>query len=222
MSHVDREALILDHLGYVKHILARLVSHLPNGVDIENLESAGVLGLIEASGQFDPTRKVEFKTFAYQRIRGAILDELRRNCPLSQQMLQKISVLREAREKIQGPVILEHLAAIAEMPVEEVARCIQAARLTRPEAWNESIQTRKEQAKRQTTAPIERQEMRQVLADGIEELPETMRLAVTLHYTEDLKLKEIGEILGLSESRVSRIVNAGKERLRDYVKTRGF
>jgi RNA polymerase sigma factor for flagellar operon FliA len=195
---------------------------MPRGVDTENLESAGVLGLIEASGQFDPSRNVEFKTFAYQRIRGAILDELRRNCPLSQQMLQKIALLREAREQIQGPMTLEHLARVADMPVDDVARCLQAARLTRPETWNETVQTRKDVWQDESDHPLERQEMKHVLADGIEQLPETMRIAITLHYTEDLKLKEIGNVLGLSESRVSRIVNAAKERLRDYVKTRGF
>ena len=77
-SEFDRDQMILDHLGYVQNILTRILNQLPSGVDAGNLESAGVLGLIEAANQFDPGRNVEFRTFSYQRIRGAILDELRR------------------------------------------------------------------------------------------------------------------------------------------------
>ena len=77
-----RDDLILSHLPLVKHVIGRLVGELPPGVDVENLESAGVLGLVEAAGKFDPTRNAQFKTYAYLRIRGAIYDELRRNSPL--------------------------------------------------------------------------------------------------------------------------------------------
>ena len=96
----DRDQLVVDNLPFVRHILSKLLNQLPRGVDAENLESAGVLGLIEAASQFDASRKVEFRTFAYQRIRGAILDELRRNCPLSQQMLQRLSTLRQIRSTL--------------------------------------------------------------------------------------------------------------------------
>ena len=69
-----RDRLILEHLSYVRHILGKMLGALPDYVDNENLESAGILGLVEAAGQFDPSRGTAFTTFAYQRIRGAILD----------------------------------------------------------------------------------------------------------------------------------------------------
>ena len=213
------DELILSHLGYVRHILNRLLAQLPPRVDAENLESAGVLGLIEAARQFDADRDVEFRTLAYQRIRGAILDELRRNCPLSQQMLQRIALLRRAREQVGPGATVEQLAEASGLPVEQVTDCLTAARLTRPESWNEAVHS-------QASVPdggeqeTERAEMQQVLADGIETLPDTMRLAVSLHYLEGLKLREVGAVLGLSESRVCRIVNSARDRLKDYVRHR--
>jgi RNA polymerase sigma factor FliA len=85
----SRDQLIVDHLDFVRHVLGRIVAGLPKGIDFENLEAAGVLGLVEAAGQYDPAREVPFKTYAFPRVRGAIFDELRRNCPLPQQMLQR-------------------------------------------------------------------------------------------------------------------------------------
>ena len=218
----SRDELVLSHLGYVKHILGKLLNQLPPGVDAENLESAGVLGLIEAASQFEANRNVEFRTFSYQRIRGAILDELRRNCPLSQQMLQKIAYLRQIRSGLQGSVTIEELAFAAEMPVADVAQCLQSSRLTQPETWCDSVRVRGHIGDNENATSVEQAEMRSVLADGIEALPSQMRIAVALHYNEGLKLKEVGQVLGLSESRVSRILDAARTRLRDHAKQSGY
>lgn len=219
LTRFERDELIVDNLGYVKHILGKILAQLPRGVDGENLESAGILGLVEAAGHFDPTRKIEFRSFSYQRIRGAILDELRRNCPLSQQMLQKIAVLRQARQQIQGAVTIERLAEAADMSVEDVSECAQASRVARPRGWADSIDVHDEP---RSECPLEKHEKLEILADGIEALPDNMRMAITLHYTEGLKLKEIGAVLDLSESRVCRIVNSAKEKLTEYVRQRGY
>lgn len=218
----DRDQLIMDHLGYVNHILGKLLNQLPPGVDAQNLESAGILGLIEAAEQFDPDRKVEFRTFSYQRIRGAILDELRRNCPLSQQMLQKIAFLRQVRSRFQSSVSVEELAEAAGYTVAEVNRCRQAARLTRPESWSDSVRIRGHIGDNDSDSRMEQEEKQKVLADGIERLPEKMRIAVALHYNEGLKLKEVGQVLDLSESRVSRILDAARQKLQEYVQTQGY
>ena len=98
-----RDELILENLGFVRSILLKTVADLPEHVDRQNLESAGVLGLVEAARKFDPTRGVEFKSFAYLRIRGAILDELRRNSPLPQRMMRLISQINEACEHLACP-----------------------------------------------------------------------------------------------------------------------
>src|SRR5438876_11670053 len=83
----QRDRLILDHLPLVRHAIGRLVGRLPTGVDTENLESAGILGLVEAAHRYDAERGVKFETFAYPRIRGAMVDELRRSSCLPQQVL---------------------------------------------------------------------------------------------------------------------------------------
>ena len=124
--HADQsEQLILEHLGYVRHLLGRMVGELPAGTDVENLEAAGVLGLVEAARQFDPARGVAFTTFAYTRIRGAVIDELRRNCPLPQQVLKKWRSIREAYARLPAPVSPESLAKETGLPVDDVATCLQ-------------------------------------------------------------------------------------------------
>src|SRR5690606_6309749 len=100
------------------------VADLPDGIDLENLEAAGILGLVEAAAQFDPSREVAFTTFAYQRIRGAILDELRRNCPLSRKMLKRWEVIREAYARLEAPVSPEQLAEATGLSVEDVLECL--------------------------------------------------------------------------------------------------
>src|SRR5438132_5689067 len=91
-----RDALIMAHLPLVRHTLSRLIVHLPPGVDVENLEAAGTLGLVEAASKFDPERGVKFETFAVWRIRGAVFDELRRNCPFPQHLLERMAQVRQA------------------------------------------------------------------------------------------------------------------------------
>ncbi len=137
-------------------------------------------------------------------------------------MLQKISHLRRVRSSIQGSVTIEELAVAADMQVEEVANCLQGARLTQPESWCDSVRVRGHIGDNEESSTVEQEEMKSVLADGIESLPDQMRNALALHYNEGLKLKEVGQVLGLSESRVSRILDAARVRLRYYAKQCGY
>ena len=130
-----RDRLILEHLSYVRHILGKMLGSLPDYVDHENLESAGILGLVEAAGQYDPARGVAFTTFAYQRIRGAILDELRRNCPVPQSILQNWALIRDASTHMDPPLTPEKLASATNLTIREVEDCLAAMRLTRLENW---------------------------------------------------------------------------------------
>lgn len=213
----SRDQLIVDHLEFVRHLLGRTIAGLPAGVDIENLEAAGVLGLVEAAGQFDPSRGVPFKTYAYSRIRGAILDELRRNCPLPQHMLQKWTRIRQASSAMTTPVTSEALARSTELTVDEVEECLDAIRLTRPEEWREDLASPSVIRRIDPAEGLEREEDRDALADAIERLPRQDRLVVSMYYLDDMRLKEIGAVLGLSESRVSRILSQATFRLREYV-----
>jgi len=215
-----RDRLILEHLSYVRHILGRMLGTLPDYVDNENLESAGILGLVEAAGQFDPTRGTAFTTFAYQRIRGAILDELRRNCPVPQTILQHWALIREASMLLQPPLTSEKLADNTGLSVQEVENCLAAMRLTRPENWTDELGELPVPGDREThvDADSHRAEERRQLADAIEQLPEKMRLTVTMYYMENMRMKEIGEVLSLSESRVSRLLAAAELQLKSIVK----
>lgn len=216
--------MILDHLWLVRHIVGKLAVHLPPRTDVENLESAGTLGLVEAATKFDPGRGVQFQTFAYTRIRGAVLDELRRNCPLPQQVLEQVAKVREAYEQMPPGVTLEALAAATGLSVDEVSDCLVAMRLTRMLSWEGSpklLETEMMDRQTQPDALAEQAEEKQLLTEAIESLPPRERLVVTLYYKEDLRLKEIGEVMQLSESRVSRLLSAGLFQIGEYLRTHG-
>src|SRR5262245_37449565 len=111
----------MEHLPLVRHLVGKLVAELPTGVDIETLEAAGVLGLVEAATNYDPQREARFKTYAYLRVRGAVLDELRRNCPLPQPMLETLAKVRKAYRTLPAPVSVVALANATGLSEDEVA-----------------------------------------------------------------------------------------------------
>lgn len=204
-----RDELIVSHLPLVKHVIGRLVGELPPGVDVENLESAGVLGLVEAAGKFDPTRNAQFKTFAYLRIRGAVYDELRRNSPLPQHMLERVALVRKALRALPAPVTVDMLAAATGLSADDVADTLAADRFVKMVSWEQTAQPNG-LAPAESMAPpeaeLERWEAVQHLAEAIESLPEKERLAVTLYYREEMRLREIAQIMKLSTSRISRLI----------------
>ena len=216
----ERERLILDHLEDVRHILGRVAARLPASVDRQNLESAGVLGLVEAAGQFDPSRGVDFGAYARVRIRGAILDEMRRNCPLPQRMLKRLARVKQAYLRLDPPATTQAVAHFTGMTANEVEECLEAASVTRTEPWNEDLTVHLADRRApdgRAEHAVDITEIKRQLADAIEQLPERERLVITLYYLEDLRLKEIGETLNLSESRVSRILTRAENRLRQLV-----
>ncbi len=218
-----RDQLILEHLSMVRHLVGKLIAELPPGVDVDNLESAGVLGLVEAAHHFDPERGAQFKTYAYTRIRGAVLDELRRNCPLPQHMLQQVARVRRAYDELPPPVTADALAAATGLSAEEVADCLAAIRMTRLLSWEENgepIGTRLDDPRRPDRL-AEKAEQKALLTAALGSLDERERLIVTLYYLEDLRLKEIGQVLRLSESRISRLLSAALFHLGEYLRTHG-
>jgi len=210
MDHQRRDELILSHLPLVKHVLGRLIGELPPGVDIENLEQSGVLGLVEAAGKFDPNRNAQFKTFAFLRIRGAILDTLRQASPLPQHMLERVSRIRKAYRVLPAPVTLDALVEATGMTADEVSDALAADRFAKMVSWEQTAQpgglTPMELVE-PPHAEVERWETIQQLTEAIEALPERERLAVTLYYREDLRLREMAKVMNLSESRISRLLS---------------
>lgn len=217
------DQLVLEHLDYVRHILGKLVAQLPRGVDVENLESAGILGLVEAARQYDPSRDIAFKTYAYPRIRGAILDELRRNSPLPQKMLQRLALVRRALEQLTPPASVAQIAEQTGLSADDVEEALDALRLTKMQSYDAAVGVGgvRDHREEQPGHSLEEAELRRVLADGIERLPERERLVLTLYYLEDLRLKEIGKVLELSEARISRILSHAEFLVGQYVKAHG-
>lgn len=204
-----RDDLIVSHLPLVRHCIGRLIGTLPPGVDVDNLESAGVLGLVEAAGKFDPTRNAQFKSFAYLRVRGAILDELRRNSPLPQHMMERITAIRKAVRTLPAPASLDALVSATGLTVEEVTDALAAERFGRMVSWEQTAQPGG-LAPAESVAPpdeeVAREEEVGQLTTAIEALGPQERQAVTLYYREDLRLREIAEVMNLSVSRISRIL----------------
>ena len=217
-----KEQLILDHLGFVENLVSRFTSELPTGVDYDNLLSAGVLGLVEAVRNFDPTRGVTLTTFAYPRIRGAIFDELRRNCPIPQRILKNISHIRASVDQFDARANAAYIVEKTDLDSEMVSECLRALRLTRQESWEaqgySSIVCG--QPDDSPEARFEEAELHRILNDAINELPERERRVVQMYYLENLLLREIGDAICVSESRASRILSRAESRLREMMDRR--
>lgn len=215
----QREQLILDNLVYVRKILSTLTVNLPPNFDKENLEQAGMVGLVETAKSFDPSRGVSFRTYCYPRIRGAIVDEMRKNSPVSQQMLTHISQVKSAYEVLKSPVLPEDLARETGLTVEKIHHVLEAMRFLKPQNWNDlfcNIHTGWRTGEESPDFEMETREIKSVVANCIEKLPERERLVLSLYFVENLTLIEIGRVIDVSESRASRILAGAKFRLKEY------
>lgn len=212
----ERDTLIVAHLRLVRHVLRRCVGELPEGVDLENLEAAGVLGLVEAAQHFDPARGVPFGVFARKRIQGAVWDELRRNSPLPQQMLARIATIRRYLEQTPPPVSPEQLSDALGMSREEIGQALDAMRISRMRSWEDRETRPWDLISPHAETPLdesERKELLQAMTQAITELPEQERIVLNLYHHEDLRLREIAAAMRLSESRISRVLASAEFRL---------
>jgi RNA polymerase sigma factor FliA len=205
-------------LPIVRFIARRVHERLPQHVPIEDLYSAGVLGLLDAFGKFDPAKEVLFRTYAQFRIRGAILDslrtldwsprELRRKARTVEQAIQALTAQirrsptdTEIAQKLNIP-----LAAYQQLLGE--LKGLEIGTLHSPYAEDSEEDDLANLPSRAEDDPLFRYldaEMRQIVTKAIEELPERERMVMTLYYYEETNMKEIGLILGVHESRVSQI-----------------
>lgn len=211
-QQVSRDKLVVDHLSLVRHVLSRILATLPDGVDRENLEAAGTLGLVEAASQFDPTREVKFSTFAWKRIYGAVIDELRRNCPLPQSMLERWARVREILERTGGLAESADIAKELGLTESDVENCFAAVRLTQPETFKEGSVL--------VEQPFDfddREEQMELIVKGLQRLDERDRAILVMYYRDEMYLREIGEVLDLSESRICRLLTAAEAKLKATV-----
>lgn len=213
--------MILDNVGYVARILSTMAFKATSEEARENLNSAGVVGLVEAANSFDPSQGISFRTFAYQRIRGAIVDEMRKLSPVSQTVLNHIGQIKKIYERLEPPVLPETLAEESGLSLEQVVTCLEAMRFIKPDDWNDLSDVVHGCWRSSPTSvehEAEAEELKQMLAEAIESLPERERLVLTLYYMEELNLAEIASVFDLSESRVSRVLASARFRLQEAMR----
>lgn len=216
-----RDRLIMDNIDYVGRILSTMTIAVKDDNAKENLISAGTLGLVEAANKFDPSKGIAFRTYAYPRIRGAIVDELRSQSPLSQKMLGQIGAVRRALETVEPPATPEKLAEETGLSLDQIHATLESLRFVNPDDWQDLSDVVHGAYRSQVGTPehaVETQELIELLAGAIEDLKEQERLVMTLYFYEELNLAEIGAVMDLSESRVSRILAAAKLTVQEIIR----
>jgi RNA polymerase sigma factor for flagellar operon FliA len=226
-STIDRDRMLMEHLPIVRYLARRIHERLPQHVELDDLISAGVVGLIDAFSKFDHNKKVQFKSYAQFRIRGAILDSLRTLDWSPRELRRKGRAVEEAIRSLTqraGRVPSEQeIAREMELSLAEYQQLL--GDLKGLEIGSLHIERSEDSGDDELAyipgSPEEdplfrclKGEMKQRLADAIDELPEKERMVLTLYYYEELTMKEIGLTLGVVESRVSQIHSSAVLRLR--------
>jgi RNA polymerase sigma factor FliA len=216
-----RDRLILTYAPLVKYVAGRLGSGLPAHVDEGDLVSYGLLGLIGAIERYDPGRDIKFETYAIARIKGAIIDELRALDWVPRSVRSRAREIERAIGELESKLGIaptdEQIAQKLGITVEELEDSLtdisRSSIAALDELWSVSgdgdqvslLDTIEDTTGPRPAEARDAAEMREALADAIARLPEREKLVVTLYYYEELTLREIGEVLGVTESRVSQL-----------------
>jgi len=230
----DREGTVLRYTPLIKFIANRIAIRLPPHIDVNDLINAGVLGLMDAIEKYDPKREAQFKTYAEFRIRGAILDELRAMDWVPRSVRQKANLLEGAFAKIEqelGRAALdEEVAAELGMDLDEYQKFLsQSAGLallslddlvdpTHPEDSRSLLDHLASLDEEDPQAKLAFEELKRILGQAIDALPQRERLILSLYYHDELTMKEIGHILEVTESRVSQVHSKAIARIRARLK----
>lgn len=218
----DRDALILEHIPLLKHIAGRMSFDLPGGTDRDDIYGFGMLGLIAAADSWDVSRGLKFSTYAYTKIRGAILDELRRSDFLPRGRREKVRDLDRAVARLeQEHGVMPSPEEIAEelgITAEQVDEIMLSAKTSNETSIDEgpSVELAAMLSDPKSDDPVgsaEFEELKELLVEAITQLPDQEKTVITLYYAEELLLKEISDVLGVTESRVSQIHSRALYRL---------
>ena len=225
-GEADRNAALAQYAPLVKRIAHHLMARLPASVEVDDLIQVGMIGLLDAISRYRETQGVQFESYATQRIRGAMLDELRRNDWLPRGIRRDLRKIEDAISKLQqrlGRAPSEkELALEMRMPLAKYQQLLQEARgyqLLHYEDFSddsdENLLDRAHADERPNPLEILLDtRLRERLVGAIEELPEREKLMMGLYYEQELNLKEIGAVMGVSESRVSQLHSQAVARLR--------
>ncbi len=219
--NMDRDTLIVEYAGLIKFIAQKIAARLPANIELDDLISSGVIGLMDAIEKYDSSRDNKFKTYAEFRIRGSILDELRSQDWVPRSVREKAKVLERAYSKIEqekGRQATDEEACIElGMTTEQYHELLNEVRSVSLLSYDDlanlsnadkrSLHGGGEQGSRSATPfnEVNVASLKGLVSQAIEDLPEKQRLVLSLYYYEDLNLKEIGRVLDVTESRVSQL-----------------
>jgi RNA polymerase sigma factor for flagellar operon FliA len=226
MDQVPQQELVLKHADLVKRIAYHLVSRMPPNVEVDDLIQSGMIGLLDAAKHYSATKGANFETYAGIRIRGAMLDEVRKSdwTPRSvhRNMREMADVIRKIENAKGRDATPTDIAEGLGVTIEDYHKLVQDAASCRlfsfdQMSFNEDESSPADHARDEGPSPFEHIEdtgFRDALASAINGLPERERLVLSLYYDEDMNLREIGEVLEVSESRVCQIHGQALVRLR--------
>jgi RNA polymerase sigma factor for flagellar operon FliA len=227
-----REQLILNYSPLVKYVAGRLSINLPNTVETADLISYGIFGLIDAIEKYEPDRGIKFETYAIARIKGAILDELRAMDWVPRSVRARAREIERAYIKLENELrrVPSDAEVADEMGISEkeladiFTKLSYTSVISFDELWTSGgekddskssmLDSLKDDNAEDPVAEFEAEEVKEILAEAIEKLPEREKLVIALYYYEGLTLKEIGRVLSVTESRVSQLHTKAVLRLR--------
>jgi RNA polymerase sigma factor for flagellar operon FliA len=224
-SNIERaDNLVRQHASLVKRIAFHLMARLPASVQVDDLIQAGMIGLLEASRKYEPSKGASFDTYAGIRIRGSMMDEIRKGdwVPRSvHRNTRKISEAIRSVEDREGRDAKDHeVAKELEMPLDDYYSCLKDSASGKLFSYDEVLEggdgaiDQVESPSENPYSELQSGAFKEGLARAILTLPERERIVLSLYYDEELNLKEIGAVLSVSESRVSQIHSQAALRLR--------
>lgn len=227
-SYQSNDELVREHLALVKRIAYHLAAKLPSSFEIEDLMQAGMIGLLEASSKFDSSKGASFSTYAGIRIRGAMLDEVRKRDWTPRSVYQKHRQVLEATRAIEAetgrPAEAQEVASRIGLTLGEYHDILTDAAACQlfslDETLDESVHFGRDVPVSRVGTPeqaLDSNERRSMVSEAIVGLPERERLVLSMYYEQEMNLKEIGEVLGVSESRVCQIHGQALIRIRAAV-----
>src|SRR5579884_923155 len=205
----NRDEVLRQYLPLVRRVVQRLAARKPPHIELDDLVSWGIVGLLDAIGKYDPAKEALFSTYAQFRIRGAILDHLRSLDWVPRSVRQKASLIEKITHQLEGrlgrPPTEEEIAAQLGMSLDE---------------YQELLAKIGEEGEADPLRALLSHERVHLVAEAIQHLPERERIVVTLYYHEELTMKEVGAVLGLTESRVSQLHSQAMLRLKGNLQER--
>lgn len=217
----NSEALVMAHLGMVKRVALHLKVRLPPFMEVDELIQVGMIGLLEAARAYDASKGIEFENFAHSRVRGAILDEVRRMSFLPRSAVAINKSHNEATHSLAAELgrtptqaeLAEHMGKDIDDFHKERTQANRFETYSM-EVVTDEVMSLAADASMQPEAIVEHEDFMEAVIGAIGDLPEREQLLMNLYYVEELNLKEIGEVLGVTESRVSQLITATVKKLR--------